>query len=209
MSQTVQPPGDAVAGGGAMLAAAATTTALAGPTEQSRDAGQRGDRRRDNRDDKEEGKRQKAVATADKELLSWTRFAMSLATTGIATERGLAYIESLESGRRIDPTNVLHTLALCLVGLGVGSLVMACLRTWRVRRAVRRGEPLPEPVVSLSLVVAVGVICIFLVALVTVMSFRDVLRPAAGASGPAWQTLALSATSVTSGLAVGPRREAA
>ena len=189
MTQTVGPPDNAASdhGSAPAVAAATASSARAEPREQSKDAGRTGDRKKDEKKDEE--KRQKAVAAADKELLSWTRLSMSLATTGIAAERGLAYVESFETGRRLDPSNILHTLALCLVGLGVGSLLMACLQAVRVRTAFRRGEPLPEPLISLPLVVAVGVICIFLVALVTVLSFRDVLK-STGAGLPANPALA-------------------
>ena len=52
-----------------------------------------------------------------------------------------------------------------------------------VRLAVGRGQAPPEPRVPLSLVVASGIIAIFLIALVTVLSFRDAIKSTAG--GPA------------------------
>jgi uncharacterized membrane protein YidH (DUF202 family) len=202
MDQAVPPAEEARAGGEPPSSAAVENAGA--PSQPARENGANVDRTKEDR--KEDEKRQKAVAAADKELLSWTRLSMSLSTSGIAAERGLAYIETLDNSRRIDPTNILHTLAICLVGLGIGSLVAACLQTWRVRRAFRRGAALPEPLIPLSLIVAVGVICIFVVALLTIVSFREVLKSTAGAPTSGWERLASGVVGESSGRWLEPQR---
>ena len=203
MSDIKPPPGEALSGGLTPSPPADRPTGAVqlAPTEVVEDGSDR-KRKKDERGDRDqqrdEEKRRKARKDSEKELLTWTRMSISLTTTGLGAERALAYLNATDTGRRLDPYDVLHTLALWLVAVGVGALALACVQHWRLVSSLKRGEPAPEPPVSLSLFVAVSIIAIFAVALVTVLSFRDVLKPAAGAPSPAPVAAAPAAVPPTS-----------
>ena len=140
-------------------------------------------RDREDRAERDRENRAKARGISEHELLNWTRMAMALTSTGIAANRALALVEGTETRFRIDPLNLLKFLALALVVLGLGILCIACIQHVRLLLALKRNQPPPVPVVPISLVAAVGIIAIFLTALVTVLTSRDDLqrtpRPAA------------------------------
>lgn len=123
--------------------------------------------------EKAEEKRKKQRESADKELLGWIRMGLSLVTTGIGAERALTYVDRVSPMGRIDPMHLLRMLAVALMVLGLVAMVLACWRYWAVASSLRRGELAPEPRFSLSLIVAVGILTLFFLALVVVTGVRD------------------------------------
>lgn len=127
--------------------------------------------------EKAEEKRKKQRESADKELLGWIRMGLSLVTTGIGAERALTYVDRVSPMGRIDPMHLLRVLALALTLLGLAAMVLACWRYWVVASSLRRSESVPDPRFSLSLIVAVGILTLFFVALAVVVGVRDEIVP--------------------------------
>lgn len=148
---------------------------------------------------KDDEKRLKARQAGEKELLGWIRMSLSLVTTGLGFERGLTFLSELETTSRIDPGAVLRTLAILLMVLGLCALTLACWQHLRLVIAYQRGQELPQPRVSLSLVVALGILSLFLIALVTVLANRDAIKSSKGSVGASQPSL-LAAASLTQDL---------
>lgn len=120
-----------------------------------------------------EEKLRKQRESSEREILSWIRMGLTLATTGLGFDRAITYADRLSPSTRIDPLHLLRALALGLLLLGLFAMVAACLRHRRTLVSLRRGELAPEPRFSLGLVVAVGTLTIFILALVVVLAVRD------------------------------------
>jgi uncharacterized membrane protein YidH (DUF202 family) len=186
---TAAGPGDSEPGPVAPAAAMQLApSAIQDGSERRREA-PRPDRQRDDE------RRQRAVASTDRELLSWSRMAMTLVATGIGAERALTYLSTVPSGRLVDPHDVLHSLAIGLVGLGLAVLAVSSYHTLAVHRAVRAGTPLPKQRILFSLLVGLGLMVIFGIALVAVIWFR-VVPPWGTADGPSFGPIAESAERV-------------
>ena len=91
----------------------------------------------------------------ERTFLAWIRTALALLAAGIA-------LDAFDVGLP-DDTQTLLTVALVVLGLVCA--VAAWYRWARAERALRRGEPLPAPV--LTAVLALGVAAVALVVLVT------------------------------------------
>lgn len=94
----------------------------------------------------------------ERTYLAWVRTALALVAGGVA-------LEAL--GTPLEPRLRLAASVLCL-GLGVVVPVLAWVSWGRVERAVRRGDPLPGPVLAPVLAVGVALVAL-LVALATVL----------------------------------------
>jgi putative membrane protein len=95
----------------------------------------------------------------ERTFLAWSRTSLALVATGIAATQLLPRFNDLPGGRRI--------IGLPLIALGALLALVSYRRWYRNERAMRLGEPLPPS--NLSLVLAVGIAVIAVIAVTVVL----------------------------------------
>jgi uncharacterized membrane protein YidH (DUF202 family) len=114
--------------------------------------------------------------SGERDLMNWGRTALTLLSTGIGFERALAVVTANNAHLIVDPFDILRILAISLIVLGLVVVGLAARAHLRILARLRH-ELAPEPPdYSISLILAAGILVIFTTALVTVLSFRDVVR---------------------------------
>ena len=78
---------------------------------------------------------------ADRTLMGWIRTALSLIGFGFTIYKFLEAIQSKEFGSQAMRPHSPQTVGLTLIGIGVFSLVIACIQHWKYVKKLRPDQP--------------------------------------------------------------------
>jgi putative membrane protein len=114
--------------------------------------------------------RERNRAAAERTLMAWIRTSLSLIAFGFGIDRIVAAIHGLYADTRIKPVQLSRTLGLAFIALGIYAMVMAAIEHQHELRRIQRQEMYTyRPRRSLSLIVAISMICIGVFAFVGIV----------------------------------------
>jgi putative membrane protein len=114
--------------------------------------------------------RERNRAAAERTLMAWIRTSLSLIAFGFGIDRIVAAIHGLYPDTRIQPIQLSRLLGLAFISLGVYAMIMAAIEHQQELRRIRRQDPYTyRPRRSLSLTVAVSMICIGIFAFIGIV----------------------------------------
>jgi putative membrane protein len=112
------------------------------------------------------------IQANERTFLAWIRTSLALVTFGFVVARLGAWLTEVEAtAQRETPPFSAGFLGLCFVVLAVLVDVMATVRYWQVRRALRSGRPVPMDLMPLVF----GLFTVVLATLVCIYTFSVVL----------------------------------